>query len=175
MNNSSPGAIVVKIYQLLIWLTSHVQSVFLLTIRLIWGWQFFQTGMGKLAHPDKVAGFFRDLGIPAPKVNAIAAGATECFGGLALCLGLGGRFASASLTVVMIVAYLTAERPDIHSFDDFVKATPFPFLFTVLVVLVFGPGRFSIDYLLQRFVFKKDDNSLQGFCDKPAITSESDV
>ena len=93
----------------------------------------------------------------------MAAGATECFGGLALCLGLGSRFASAALTVVMIVAYWTAERSDIHSMDDFVKATPFAFLFTVMTVLIFGPGRFSLDYVLQRFVFKKEKNSLEGF------------
>jgi putative oxidoreductase len=59
----------------------------------------------------------------------------------------------------MIVAYLTAERPDIHSMDDFVKATPFPFLFTVLVVLCFGPGRLSLDYLLERLVWKRKPKS----------------
>jgi putative oxidoreductase len=159
----SSSALPVKAYQLLIWLGSHLQSLFLLTVRLVWGWQFFETGKGKLANPDKVASFFNDLHIPAPKFNAYFAGGIECFGGLLLCLGLAGRLVSVPLTIVMLVAYWTAERPDIHSFDDFVKATPFPFLLTVLLVLIFGPGRFSIDYLLQRFVFKRGEDPLAGF------------
>ena len=62
MKKSSPITIAVTVYQLLIWLAVHLQSVFLLAIRLIWGWQFFQTGMGKLAHPDKVGRLLSEPG-----------------------------------------------------------------------------------------------------------------
>jgi len=34
--------------------------------------------------------------------------------------------------------------------DKFVKADPFPFFIGALIVLVFGPGRFSIDALIKR-------------------------
>jgi hypothetical protein len=33
--------------------------------------------------------------------------------------------------------------------DKFVKADPFPFLLTALIVFVFGSGRFSVDALLK--------------------------
>jgi putative oxidoreductase len=134
-------------------------DVLLATIRIIWGWQFFQAGKGKLGTLDNVAQYFQSLHIKMPKLNAIVASSAECFGGLLLLLGLGTRLASVPLTIVMIVAYLTAERPDIHSMDDFVKATPFPFLFTVLVVLAFGPGRLSIDFLLEKLVWKRKPKS----------------
>jgi putative oxidoreductase len=139
-----------KIYDLLILITGNLQSLFLLAIRVTWGWQFFQTGKGKLGNIAGVTDYFTSLHIPMPKLNAIMAGSTECFGGLLLIAGLGGRLVSVPLTFTMLVAYWTAERPDIHNMDDFVKAAPFAFLFTVLVVMLFGPGRFSIDYLIQR-------------------------
>ena len=71
-------------YNLLITIGGWLQHVFLLVIRLYWGWQFFTTGMGKLAHIDKITGYFHTLGIPFPEVNAYLAGSTECFGGLLL-------------------------------------------------------------------------------------------
>ena len=36
-----------------------LQPIFLLVIRLYWGWQFFQTGWGKLMDIPKVTAFFR--------------------------------------------------------------------------------------------------------------------
>jgi hypothetical protein len=53
----------------------------------------------------------------------------------------------------MSVAYLTADFEAVSNIfsdpDKFVKADPFPFLLTALIVLVFGPGRFSVDALLK--------------------------
>ena len=49
----------------------------------------------------------------------------------------------------MLVAYLTAENEALHAFfsdpDKFVSATPFQFMFAALLVLIFGPGAFSLD------------------------------
>ncbi len=59
-----------KYYRLLIRVSSSLQSPFLLAVRLYWGWQFMQTGWGKLSDINKVVGFFTDLGIPAPALNA---------------------------------------------------------------------------------------------------------
>ena len=146
--------VAIKSYELLIYSATILQSIFLLAIRSIWGWQFFQAGKGKLGNLSSVTEYFSSLHIPLPHLNAIVASTTECFGGMLLLLGLGGRLVSVPLTITMIVAYLTAERADIHGMDDFVKATPFPFLFTVAVVLCFGPGKLSLDFLIQRFILK---------------------
>jgi len=129
-----------------------LQSPLLLGIRLYWGWQFTQTGWGKLMHLDRTAGYFESLGIPLPKVNAIMAGGTECAGGLLLALGLFARPAAVPLIFTMLVAYWTADREALNAIgsdpDKFVTAAPFLFLLASLVVLVFGPGKLSLDALL---------------------------
>ncbi len=140
-----PASLPIKLYSCLILAGTAFSHVFLLAIRVIWGSQFFIAGKGKLTNLDKATGYFRDLGIPAPHLNAIVASSTETFGGLLLLIGLASRLVSIPLSITMTVAYLTAHRPDIHSMDDFVKATPFPFLFTALTVFCFGPGLFSVD------------------------------
>lgn len=133
-------------------LTSCLQSPLLLIVRLYWGWAFAQTGWGKLMHLDKTTAYFTDLNLPLPRLNAIAAGSVECFGGALLALGLFARPASVPLIFTMIVAYVTAEHEALQVFfrepDKFVTASPFLYLFAALLVLVFGPGKFSLDALL---------------------------
>lgn len=131
-----------------------VRSPLLLAMRLTWGWQFFATGRGKLANLDRTAEFFGSLDIPAPHFNAAMAGATECFGGLLLLVGLGARLISVPLAGTMVVAYLTAHLDSVKNIaadpDAFFAQAPFLFLLTSLVVLACGPGAFSIDALLAR-------------------------
>ena len=128
---------------------SHLQSTFLLAIRLYWGWQFTQTGWGKMHHIAKVTGFFSSLGIPFPSLNAHFIAGLEFFGGILLILGLGSRFISLLLAGNMFVAYWTSEHEALTSiFSDpgkFYVADPFTFLFASLIVLIFGAGLFSLD------------------------------
>jgi putative oxidoreductase len=131
-----------------------LQSLFLLAIRLYWGWQFFLTGKGKLSDLDKPTQFFQSLGIPFPHLQAILAGTTECCGGLLLLIGLASRLVSIPLAIVMVVAYLTADIEVVknlfHDPDKFLTADEFLFFYAVLLVLLFGPGKFSIDWLIKR-------------------------
>ena len=131
---------------------SHLQSPLLLALRLYWGWQFFQTGYGKLMHISKVIGFFTSLGIPFPAFNAYFVSSLECVGGVLLFLGLGSRVIALPLTIDMLVAYIAADREALFSiFSDpgkFYAADPYTFLFASLLILVFGPGKFSLDSAL---------------------------
>ncbi len=133
---------------------NYLQSPLLLVIRLYWGWSFAQTGWGKLMHLDRTAGFFESLNIPAPKLNAIMAGSTECLGGILLALGLFARPASVPLIFCMLVAYWTADHDAVVAItsdpDKFVTATPFLFLLAALLVLAFGPGKLALDAWLGR-------------------------
>jgi putative oxidoreductase len=160
MSQTNPNP-AVKAYLLLIRVAKPLQCIFLLAIRITWGWQFFEAGKGKLENLHNAAGFFAELHIPLPYFSALLASCTECFGGLLLIAGLGARLISVPLTITKIVAYLTAHRGNLVSVDEFVKAAPFPFLFTSLVVLCFGPGKVSIDYLIQRFVLKNRKSETQ--------------
>ena len=145
----------VRAYLLLIALGRWFTPLLLLAIRVAWGWQLFLTGKGKLGNLDKVTRFFTDLNIPMPHFNAALVACTECFGGLALLVGLGGRLAAVPLTISMTVAYLTAHKDNVHSLDDFVAQAPFPFLLTALIIFAFGPGLLSIDGLLKYTIFAK--------------------
>ena len=90
-----------KYYRLLIRTSSSLESPFLLAARLYWGWQFMQAGWGKLHDIGKVIGFFTELGIPAPVLNAYFVSALEFGGGLLLLLGLGSRLIALPLVIDM--------------------------------------------------------------------------
>lgn len=135
-------------------ISGRLQSPFLLAIRLYWGWQFAQSGWGKLHRLDQVTDFFASLNIPMPHANAVMVSNLEFFGGILLILGLASRLTGLILTGNMLVAYITADREALSSvFSDpgkFYAADPYTFLFASLMVLIFGAGMFSIDALLER-------------------------
>ena len=139
-------------YGLLVRGASYLQSPFLLIVRLYWGWEFFLTGKGKLSDLSEPTEFFASLHIPFPAFNAALVGTTECLGGLFLLVGLASRLVSIPLMFLLCIAYLTADNEALRSIfsdpDKFLSATPFQFLFAVVLVFAFGPGAFSLDYLI---------------------------
>jgi putative oxidoreductase len=143
-----------RAYSIFVTCATSLQSPFLLFVRLYWGWQFFQTGWGKLHNLPHVVEFFTSLGIPAPALNAYFVSSLECFGGILLAIGLGSRLLALMFTVDMVVAYITADRAAFLSIfskpDDFIAAIPFAFLMASLIILIFGPGKIAVDYLLER-------------------------
>lgn len=148
-----------NLYGRLAHLLNYGQDILLLAMRLYWGWQFFQTGKGKLMNFERTVDYFTSLNIPMPSINAAMAGTTECVGGLLLLLGLASRVVSLQLVVVMVVAYLTADAEAVqHIFsnpDEFTAASPFLFLLTSVIVAFFGAGKFSLDTLLARFIKRR--------------------
>src|SRR5262249_54425847 len=109
----------------------YAKSPLLLAVRLYWGWQFFQTGSGKLHNLEKTTEFFASLGLPFPQLNVYMAGTTEAVGGLLLLVGLGSRVITIPLVFTMLVAFATAHRDvalDVfNNPDKFVTADPFLF------------------------------------------------
>ena len=154
-----------KGYELLIGAGSLMQHIFLLAFRLSWGVQFYQSGAGKLKNHADIVSFFTDLGIPLPDLNAWVVAGVECVGGILLLAGLASRPVGLVLTVTMTVAYLSVadDRAKVFNMfkdpDAFLQADPFFFLLTALLVFCFGPGKISVDYLLGRFLFNKNDST----------------
>jgi putative oxidoreductase len=153
-------ALIEKFYGGLITVGRNLQSPLLLIIRLYWGWQFFQTGKGKLMDVSKPAQFFASLGIPFPYLQAILVGCTECFGGLLLLAGLASRLISIPLGILLTVAYFTADIDRVRVIfsdpDKFVTADEFLFLFTIVIVFAFGPGALSLDTLITKYIKTKN-------------------
>lgn len=133
---------------------SLLQHPLLLACRLYWGGLFVFTGFGKLSHLALTAERFAGWNIPAPYPNAVAAGTTELVCGALLVVGAVSRIVTVPLIVTMIVAYLTAHIDEVTDLYTFVTAPPFLHMFTCVLVLVFGPGAFSVDCLLDKFVFR---------------------
>src|SRR5215469_4778670 len=129
-----------------------LQSVMLLAVRLYWGFQFAQTGWGKLHNLAKITEFFASLNIPFPSFTAPAVSTLEFVGGVLLMLGLFSRPIALLLACNMLVAYWTADRDALSAiFSDpgkFYAADPYTFLFTSLMVLIFGAGFFAVDTLV---------------------------
>lgn len=153
---------------------SRLQSPLLLAVRLYWGWQFFQAGLGKLMHIPKVVGFFTSLGIPFPAFNAYFVSSLECVGGVLLFLGLASRIIALPLTIDMVVAYITADREALFSIfsdpDKFYASDAYTFFFASLLILIFGPGRISLDFAIS-YLRKRRVSAVQDLCATSAVTT----
>ncbi|HYL62839.1 MAG TPA: DoxX family protein [Candidatus Methylomirabilis sp.] len=136
----------------------YLQHPFLLFVRLYWGIQLLQSGWGKLHHLDNVTDYFTTLNLPMPHQMAIFISCIEFFGGLFLALGLLSRVTCVVLTINLIMAYVIGDREALLSIfsnpDKFTAAAPYVFLIASLIVLVFGPGIFSLDALANRVFWK---------------------
>ena len=146
-------------YRLLVSALNYLQSPFLVLLRIYFFWQLFLTGQGKLTNLGKISDYFASLGIPLPGVSATITGLFETFGSLLLIAGLASRLTAIPITVIMIVAYLTADFEAVTKIfsdpDKFVKADPFPFLLAALIILVFGPGKISLDAVIAKWIGQK--------------------
>ena len=156
--------IIRRAYELIVTGANFLQSPLLLALRVYFFWQLFLTGKGKLSNIGKVSEFFTSLGIPLPTLNAYFIGSLECFGSLLLIIGLASRPLSLLIVISMTVAYLAGDFEAVMSIfsdpDKFVKADPFPFLLTALIILVFGPGLFSIDPLMKQILRSREKTTL---------------
>ena len=80
-------------------------------------------------------------------------GTLELVGGRLLVVGLFSRLISIPMVVNMVSAYFAANREALFAIlsdpGKFYGADPYTFLFAVLLVLIFGPGRFSVDAILE--------------------------
>jgi putative oxidoreductase len=152
-----------QVHRLYAWFArtaSYLQSPFLLFVRLYWGYQIMQNGWGKLHNLAHVSEFFASLGLPAPVATATFVATFEFVGGILLIVGLASRLVGLMLAVDMFVAYLTADREALLSFfhdpGKFYVADPYTFLFAGLVILIFGPGIFALDILLERWIITRE-------------------
>jgi putative oxidoreductase len=148
----------VRCYQAWIDALRYAQPVLLLALRVLIGVGFIQAGWGKLSNIVSTTEYFEGLHIPMPGLNAYMAGGTETVGGFLLILGVASRIITVPLIGTMIVAYATQHvnvfECIVHNppafIKAFVQAPPFPYLTVALVVLLFGPGLYSVDGLLAR-------------------------
>ncbi|HWA72867.1 MAG TPA: DoxX family protein [Polyangiaceae bacterium] len=141
-------------------LTAKLDWVAPLVARTTLGVLFVSTGWGKVHDLDKVTGFFTELGIPMPHVNAVMVSFVELVGGSLLLIGLASRLAALPLMASMAVAILTAQREQVHGLPDLFGLVEWTYLALLLWVALAGPGKASLDHFL---LGKKRRASIQTF------------
>jgi putative oxidoreductase len=144
----------INLYQRIVAILNNGQSLALLFLRLILAYSFWETGKTKFEDIDSVAGWFESLGIFAPKLNAYLAATTEVVGTFLLILGLGTRLISIPLIITMIVAIKTVHWENGFSSGDNGYEIPLYFILMLLVLLAFGAGKLSVDYLIRKRINK---------------------
>lgn len=149
-----------KAYRSLIFLGGFLQSPLLLLCRLYWGGLFMMGGWGKLSDIAKFTQFLENSHFILPDFTAYLVALTELVGGLFLLVGFAARLAAIPLIITMLTAYFTVHIASIYALLQnpkiFVAESPFNFLLASLLILAFGPGRFSIDYLLEKRFFSHE-------------------
>jgi uncharacterized membrane protein YphA (DoxX/SURF4 family) len=138
----------------------------ILIIRLMAGGVFFWEGILKFVYVNQGVGRFTKLGIPFPQYTATFVGGLEIIGGLLLLTGLATRLIAIPFIFEMIVAILSTK------IGIYLGTSPLPLppappkigpwavlheiradyaqILTTLFLLINGPGRWSLDALLQR-------------------------
>ncbi|WP_068469540.1 DoxX family protein [Candidatus Protochlamydia phocaeensis] len=148
-----------RAYQYLIFFGNLLKSPILLLCRLYWGWHFLLAGWEKLENIDYFIQFLGQYHFPFHHFFAYLVGYTEFLGGLCLFIGFASRLAAIPLIITMLTAYVTVHKDAFHALLSspslFVAEAPFNFLLTALIVLAFGPGRFSIDFIFERWLFQR--------------------
>ncbi len=113
--------------------------------RLTLGYVFIESGWGKLHNLPKIVAYFGELGIPAPQFQAPLAATAELVCGILLLVGLATRLASLPLVVTMIVAILTARRPDLNGISDLFGFIEYLYIALCLWLCAHGAGPISLD------------------------------
>lgn len=125
-------------------LETWVTPLFDLALRLYVGSAFFNSGLQKLRNWDGTLALFEnDYQVPLlpPDVAAVMGTGGELCLPVLLVLGLAGRFGAAGLTVMNLVAVIS--YPDL---SDLGRQDHLLWGVMLLVTLLHGPGRLSVDH-----------------------------
>lgn len=141
----------------------------MLGLRLLLGWEYFESGREKFLGENWFADIQDQFPFPfstvPPEISWQMATWFELLGGIALVIGLGTRFFGVSLFVLTIVAIAAVHWPaEWTTFGDLLQGyvitdkghgnfkLPVLFMAMLLPLILAGPGRLSIDALIRRRV-----------------------
>jgi len=128
----------------------NLKDLPLLFLRLILAYGFWITANMKLGNVSGIANWFESMNYPFPLLNAYLATITETAGVILLALGLGTRLISVPLIIVMLVAITTVHWGNGFDAGDNGSEIPLYYILMLIVLIVYGPGRISIDNLIEK-------------------------
>ncbi|APT84355.1 DoxX family protein [Corynebacterium aquilae] len=130
-----------------------VRDSALLFLRLVVGFVFvFHGCMVFFGHGgvDATAADFAANGVPQPHLSAYIAGVSQILGGACLLIGVLTTFAAGALALFMMCAMYFVHGE--HGFFVGDNGLEYPLVLTtaLLMIVVFGAGRASLDEVLSR-------------------------
>ena len=121
-----------------------------LTMRLVFGYFWLETGIGKVHNLDGFTQRFIGWGIPYPAFSATLSAWTELVGGLLIMLGLFTRLVCIPMIVNMAVAVTLVVSTNLMGLDEYVEADEIVYSLIFFWLLVSGPGKASLDTWVAR-------------------------
>jgi len=131
----------------------RLQSLLLLGTRLYVGWQFTKSGWLKISSWDTTLGLFRDeyhVPVLPPDVAAVMGTCGELGFPVLLYLGLFGRLGALGTFFVNAMAVISYRQVLLSEGFEAALGDHVLWGFMLLVLIVFGTGRYSIDAWLER-------------------------
>ncbi len=125
-----------------------LKDIPLLAMRWVLAYGFYGPALAKWQDIHSVAEWFKGMGMPLPTLNAYMAASTEMLGVGLLTLGLGTRIISVPLIIVMIVAIKTVHWENGFNASDNGYEIPLYYILMLLTLFFVGPGRASLDKLI---------------------------
>ena len=138
-----------------------LKDIPLLMIRLALAYGFYTPAKMKWSDINSIIDWFKSMGMPAPALNAYLAASTEAAGVALLVLGLGTRIIAVPLMIVMLVAIKTVHWGNGFDAGNNGYEIPLYYLIMLAVVLVYGPGRWSVDRVIGRRIAPRRAVSFQ--------------
>ncbi len=138
------------IYNLFTEKVQKLEDLALLLLRLVLAYGFYEPVMNKIENVSAIGDWFASMNFPLPLLNAYLATTTELAGVVLLTVGLGTRLISIPLMMVMLVAIFTVHIGNGFAAGDNGFEIPFYYFLMLFVLMAFGAGKYSIDYLIKK-------------------------
>jgi len=134
-------------------ITAPLQSLLLLATRLYVSWQFLKSGWLKITDWETTLFLFEEeykTPVLSPALAAVAGTVGEIVFPILLIAGLLGRYAAAGLFAVNLVAVVSYAHVLLAEGFEAALGQHYLWGFMLLVLVVFGPGRWSLDSMFFR-------------------------
>ena len=130
---------------------SWLESPLLLAMRCFVAWQFLKSGWLKISNWETTLYLFQDeyhVPLLSPALAAVAGTAGELVFPTLLAAGLLSRYAALGLSAVNVLAVISYAHVLLGEGFEAALGQHYLWGSLLLVVAVFGPGRWSVDALL---------------------------